>query len=317
MSDVRRARAEICAIAALGVCAGGFYWGHEVAQHVTPQIGLASLVVAVLCLYGRLALAGIAWCAVAAVFLFPVLPDYLPRTHDPSPGCRLTIVTFNQLEEHPNIAGAAKLIANLHPDLIFAQKVYDTAGFSAALAANGFAGFHSFLSVYGNQEVITARYPILGSKDDRDGTWVDVLISGQAVRLFGLSAPRAVGAHGSAPLQRGYYAQLDAALAARDGPFILAGDGNTSVFSAEMKSIEAKVGDAWKEAGYGLGATFPGPWRRMGFFGPFVRIDYILHSKAFAAISARRLNDATGAGHYPVVAELTFIGRGESGAPCR
>ena len=70
----------------------------------------------------------------------------------------------------------------------------------------------------------------------------------------------------------GDYAQLDAALAARDGPFILAGDGIRSVFSAEMKSIEAKVGDAWKEAGYGFVPTFPGPWRRMGFFGPFVRI---------------------------------------------
>jgi len=314
---MRRPRAEICALAALGVCAAGFFWGHEAAQHVTPQLGLASLVVALLCLYGRLALAGTAWFAVAIVFLLPVLPDYLPRTHDPSPGCRLTIVTFNQLEEHPDATGAAKLIAGLHPDLIFAQKVYDTAGFSAALAANGFAGFHRFLSSYGNQEVIASRYPILGTKDDRNGTWIDVLISGQAVRLFGLSAPRAVGVHGSSPLQRGYYAQLDADLAARDGPFILAGDGNTSVFSAEMKSVEAEVGDAWKEAGYGLGATFPGPWRRMGFFGPFVRIDYILHSKAFAAISAERLTDAIGAGHYPVVAELSFIAHGDSGAPCQ
>ncbi len=314
---MRRARAEIGAIAALGFCAGGFFWGHEAAQHLTPQIGLASLVIALLCLYGRLTLAGTAWFAAAVVFLLPVLPDYLPRRHDPSPGCRLTVVTFNQLEEHPDATGAARLIASLHPDLIFAQKVFEPEGFRAALAANGFAAFDSFLSSYGNKEVIVSRYPILGTKDDRNGIWADVVISGQTVRLFGLSAPRAVSAHGSSPLQRGYYAQLDADIAARDGPFILAGDGNTSVFSPEMKRVQAKVEDAWKEAGYGLGATFPGPWRRMGFFGPFVRIDYILHSQAFAAISAKRLNDATGAGHYPVVAELTFIGRGNSGTPCQ
>ena len=50
--------------------------------------------------------------------------------------------------------------------------------------------------------------------------------------------------------------------------------------------------------------------------GPWLRIDYILHDRAFDAVSARRVDDASGAGHYPVAADLVFAGAGAPGQPC-
>jgi endonuclease/exonuclease/phosphatase family metal-dependent hydrolase len=50
--------------------------------------------------------------------------------------------------------------------------------------------------------------------------------------------------------------------------------------------------------------------------GPWLRIDYIFHNRAFDAVSARRIDDATGAGHFPVLAKLVLAGAGKPGAPC-
>ena len=47
-----------------------------------------------------------------------------------------------------------------------------------------------------------------------------------------------------------------------------------------------------------------------------MRIDYILHDGTFDTLSARRIHDATGAGHYPVAADLVFAGAGNPGQPC-
>jgi vancomycin resistance protein VanJ len=313
---MRRIRLEILALCAWVAGLAIFVVLNDVARHVAPQLGAACLAIGLLCGWRRLWAGAAVWMVTAIIALWPILPNYLPYHAEPGAGCRLAVVTFNHLEGHPDDAGAAKLLAGLHPDIVLAQKVYDTEAFRDALLAAGFGGYHSFLSP-GNSELILSRFPIIRTQDDRDGIWSDVAISGVEVRLRGLYAPRPVGETGKPALYRDYYARLEQEIAARGGPLIVAGDGNASIFTPEIRNLRKQLRDTWDESGFGLGATFPGPWRRMGVFGPFVRIDYILHNGAFAAVAARRIDDAAGAGHFPVWAELSFLGHGEAGGRCQ
>lgn len=315
-ATMRRIRFEILALCAAGAGLAAFVTFNDLARHVTPQLGAASAIVCLLCAARGIWVASAAWLAAAIMALWPILPNYLPHRTNPGAGCRIAVVTFNHLEGRPDDAGAAKLIAALHPDLLFAQKVYDTEAFRAALTAAGLSGFHSFLSP-GNSQLILSRFPILRGHDDRDGIWTDVAIAGEEVRLRSLYAPRPVLETGKPELYREYYARLDEEIRARTAPLIVAGDGNASIFTPEIAQLRKRLRDAWDEAGFGLGATFPGPWRRIGILGPFVRIDYVFHNDAFAAVAARRIDDATGAGHYPVWAELSFLGHGGADGRCR
>ncbi|HZB91858.1 MAG TPA: hypothetical protein VE397_10480, partial [Stellaceae bacterium] len=136
MSDRRRFRRHLGDAVAFGVLAAGlagFIGIHELARHVQPQLGVFCLLAALACATQRLWLACGAWGLVAGLALYPVLPEYLPPSGHEALGCRLTVVTFNQLEEHPDTLGAARLLAGLRPDIIFAQKIYDTRGFRDAL----------------------------------------------------------------------------------------------------------------------------------------------------------------------------------------
>lgn len=317
---MRRLRTQLGAIVLLGICLGGFYARYDLTQHVTPQFGFACAVVAIVWAIGRLPLAAVVWFVVGTVFLWPVLPQYLPRRAAVPPGCRLVVVTFNERSDRRDDTAAAQNIVALKPDILFVQKAFTPDALRTALISAGWHHFDSLPSP-GNKELIASRFPIVRSHDDRQGIWADIVIAGETVRLYGFSAPRGIdeGADdpGNPTFHDDYFTTLTADIAANTGPLILAGDGNASVFSPEMKALRAEVGDAWNEAGYGLGATFPGPWRRIGWLGPFVRIDYILHNRAFAAVSARRVKDATGAGHYPVVAQLVFREHGDDGAACR
>jgi vancomycin resistance protein VanJ len=304
-----RWRRDLIALGALLIGLVEFTLGQFWAQHLLPQIGALCTACAVLCLFGRLWVAAACWAATAALSLLPVVPLYLPREIAARPGCRVAILTFNQLEEHPDNAGAARVIARLRPDILFAEKVYDIEDFRRLLLAE----FPGYSAAAVRQLVILSRFPLSDTTDLRFGMLANATIAGREVRLLDLYMTR--------PNQ-------DLAAYARDyanfyrwtrrgrGPLIVAGDGNTTVFTPEMGSIRQLLRDSWDEAGWGLGATFPGPWRRAGLIGPLMRIDYILHDGAFDTLSARRVDDLTGAGHYPVAAELALAGAGAAGQPC-
>ncbi len=81
-------------------------------------------------------------------------------------------------------------------------------------------------------------------------------------------------------------------------PIILCGDFNDSPISYTYETLTQKLNDSYKEAGVGLVYTYAGLW-------PSYRIDYILHSADFEAVSfySPRINYSD---HYPVVAKYWF-----------
>jgi vancomycin resistance protein VanJ len=309
---VMRWRRELSAVAALGFGAALFWAGRFWAQHFIPYLGLACLAAALLCAGLRLWLSAAAWAIASGLALAPAAPAFLPRSPLPQAGCRISVLAFNMWENPPDPPAAAGLLARLHPDLVFAEKVYSTAAFRDRLLADGFAGYHGFASRH--SVLLLSRFPFVRTNDARYGTSADIAVEGHEVRLQNMYVTRPI------PNPRPYLfdmAQLRQAVGTYRGPLILAGDANATPFTPEIRALDGLLRDAWDEAGYGLGATFPGPWRRLGVLGPWLRIDYVFHNAAFAAVAARRIDDAAGAGHYPVWAELALLGAGQPGRPCR
>jgi endonuclease/exonuclease/phosphatase (EEP) superfamily protein YafD len=117
--------------------------------------------------------------------------------------------------------------------------------------------------------------------------------------------------------ERERQAQTLAHLAAvQPGPLIVLGDFNTSEQSTAYRLATKVLTDAWREAGYGLGHTFPGAVSPgsarpviAGIPVPMwlVRIDYVFHSDQWQAASAW-LGPWDGVSdHRPVVARLTLV----------
>jgi endonuclease/exonuclease/phosphatase (EEP) superfamily protein YafD len=98
---------------------------------------------------------------------------------------------------------------------------------------------------------------------------------------------------------------------------IAAGDANATHLNTSYKILIAVFDDAWWEAGYGLGHTYPFDnlggrsftvKRGIPIPQGLVRIDYILYAGGWQAIEAHLAAHNGGSDHRPVVAELLFIG---------
>jgi len=103
---------------------------------------------------------------------------------------------------------------------------------------------------------------------------------------------------------------------ARDaGPLILGGDANATPLNASYHILNRQLSDAWLEAGFGFGHTFPGSAiqgssrpRLAGHPVPqwLMRIDYIFHSSHWVAVEARTAPFDGVSDHRGMVAELVW-----------
>jgi endonuclease/exonuclease/phosphatase family metal-dependent hydrolase len=91
-------------------------------------------------------------------------------------------------------------------------------------------------------------------------------------------------------------------------PYIVAGDFNTSDQSPIYGELAAVMRDSFREAGMGLGASWPVS-RVLGlprFIPPLIRIDYIWHSDHFRALSAHQGPEQR-SDHLPLLATLEIV----------
>jgi endonuclease/exonuclease/phosphatase (EEP) superfamily protein YafD len=106
--------------------------------------------------------------------------------------------------------------------------------------------------------------------------------------------------------------------AGRRGPVVAAGDANSTELSEAYRVITGELADAWREAGFGFGHTFPGAvndWSSRpvirGVPAPqwLVRIDYVFHSRHFQAVEARTAAFDGVSDHRGVIAGLALAGK--------
>jgi endonuclease/exonuclease/phosphatase (EEP) superfamily protein YafD len=90
-------------------------------------------------------------------------------------------------------------------------------------------------------------------------------------------------------------------------PLLLLGDFNSAPMSDMYQTITDRYTDAFTEAGWGLGHTWPaedGEWYHVPHPARFVRIDYIFHSSEWRAEEAWVAEWDGASDHHPVVARL-------------
>lgn len=95
-------------------------------------------------------------------------------------------------------------------------------------------------------------------------------------------------------------------------PVILVGDFNTSDRQPFYGEVRRRFADAYREAGWGFGFTFPNAPFDPHLFGthsvnlpliPLARIDYVLHNDAWVTVAAQT-GDMPGSDHRFLVADL-------------
>lgn len=92
-------------------------------------------------------------------------------------------------------------------------------------------------------------------------------------------------------------------LARESGPLLVLCDCNFTDQSDAYQSFDTLLTDAFREAGCGMGFTYPNEQR---FLPPLVRIDYIWHNDHFSTLEAYPLNDSGTSDHRPIVARLAI-----------
>ena len=90
------------------------------------------------------------------------------------------------------------------------------------------------------------------------------------------------------------------------GPLLVTGDFNMTEYSADYHAMRARLGDAFRAAGRGLGLTFPRPRsypRELPAPWPVVRLDYVWHSEELRPLDAH-VGSSGGSDHRPVIVRV-------------
>ncbi|MFO7545211.1 MAG: endonuclease/exonuclease/phosphatase family protein [Trueperaceae bacterium] len=242
----------------------------------------------------------------------------------------ITVLTFNIHAENDDLDGVAASILAADTDVVALQEVGEAMGPELRERLRDeypYASF-TFRSGWGGLAVLS-RFPISPGSG-----WFEPITSGNPqvlilatpvgdvdlVHLHNASLPRNVGEWPelipSAIAEREAVSRSIAAYAQRSRrPLLVVGDFNTTERSTAYAILHEVLRDAWREAGFGLGSTFPGGSRsptpydlRLPWW--LIRIDYVFHSDAFEATGARIGQWDGQSDHRPVVVELAWRGGG-------
>jgi vancomycin resistance protein VanJ len=265
---------------------------------------------------------GLSLLSIAAfLFLFGklLLPKWPPsESNVPT----LTVMTYNILGTNQNWSAICDSILDSKADVVSLQEL------NREIADTIQAEFYELYpyQILGSQDSLISRYPITLTEITLPDSWgtppqiYQLDFQGQPVTL--------VNAHFYASFlnfdvpfmnwvfrEREHQAQLVADFAAQsDIPLIVTTDFNATDQNRAYRIITEQLIDSWREAGWGLGHTFPGgpstptlhrP-RIAGYAIPMwvVRIDYIFHSDDWLATEARLGKWDGVSDHRPVVVTL-------------
>lgn len=263
-----------------------------------------------------------------AVTLFgPLLvPRALKAADVPDAAPRLSVMTFNVHAHNDEFDAAQAAILSSGADVVALQEL--STELSERLRA-GVAGTYPYFeyapSPGGSGLGVLSRYPL--AQLSRDSGWtagrnpLGVLMSlpwGDTVliNVHNLSTSRTIGEwpaeiEDSMRQRERISNMITDFVSATPLPVVVVGDFNTTERSTAYRLLRENLSDAWLEAGFGLGHTFPGGPLAPTPFGLtppswLLRIDYVFYSPELTAFDAR-IGPWDGASdHRPVIAQLAW-----------
>jgi endonuclease/exonuclease/phosphatase (EEP) superfamily protein YafD len=255
--------------------------------------------------------------------------NLFPKSPEPLSSSTLSVMTYNALGKQGETDPAIKVIEEVGADVVFLQELTpDLAQEIESRLAERYP-----YQITDPREGVTgmgviSRFPLEESGDELDLNWVgepQVLLlnwEGERITLinfhswaFGLSTYEVYQHNFRMRGAQAFVLANYAREAQKVGPVIAAGDLNAVDRSDAHGYITQVLNDAWQEAGWGFGHTFPGSGgpasSRPTLFGwplPkwFVRIDYVFSSAEFDAIKAGLAPFDGVSDHRGVVVELAL-----------
>jgi endonuclease/exonuclease/phosphatase (EEP) superfamily protein YafD len=254
-------------------------------------------------------------------------PDFGSLTRK-NPQPKLTVITYNVLGMHEYVDPVIAVIRSEDPDVVFLQEVNPT---MAVALQNELANEYPFQILDPRDTVhgmgTLSRYPLNEADIELPPAWIgvpqilDLDLDGTPVKLVNFHS------HPYAFRNREIYQtfqelrqqqayELLAFATLTEEPLIIAGDANDTSLSRTYQTITSgALQDVWREAGFGLGHTFPGSdipgsarWKIGDWSIPqwLTRIDYIFVSPHWEVVSARMAQFDGVSDHRGVVAELAI-----------
>ena len=256
---------------------------------------------------------------VGAPFMAYYAPLFLPHSTPAAPA-DLTVMTYNILVSNTDVAQIAQNIRTNEPDVVALQELSPSMAtrLQPLLVSdypyrliNGAQG----LGLYSRYPIRDARVLTLGPENSY-AQWAIVDTPDGVLTVYNAHPRNPDIKWGRWRGRWPYVADFDptrrdvavarlADLVAQErGPLIVLGDLNLSEHNAGYARLTASLQDAHREAGSGLGNTFPAaPLGSIRVPFPLIRIDYVLYSSDLKAVTA--YNGASGGSdHRPVVARL-------------
>lgn len=233
---------------------------------------------------------------VLGLFLGLYGPVFLPKARPAlaSDDSTFKVMTFNLRFDQPRPEQAVKAIADEEADIVAVQELVP--GVAELLRAE-LDGPYPYLILRPDvaDTGLLSRYPILSSewfypagadrkalyaKLDVNGTALNVLVFHPAPPGFTWSKgyPRPTGFSDKAHERQ--VADIAQRAVALEGPVLVLGDFNMSDQGPAYARLSKTLKDAYREAGWGFGFTFPRGLTlgRVPLPGPLVRIDYVFYS---------------------------------------
>lgn len=242
-------------------------------------------------------------------------PQAVPATSGP----RLTVAAFN-VHAHSDPDAAAEAVARLDVDLLGISELSDT---HVPALEDRLDARYPYRALYGKVPYdsskplplagvgLLSRYPILEHEEIVTGHRMrhmraTVNVEGVTVTVYVIHPktpdfvpPYRYDASGRASA----FDQLLPRMAAETNPVLVLCDCNMTDRSEDYGRMARLFNDAFREAGWGMGFTFPA---NAELVPPGIRIDYVWYSDEFVARDAYVAEDSGPSDHLAVVAELAL-----------
>lgn len=244
----------------------------------------------------------------------------VPTERPPAP---LTVMTYNTLAWQREGHDLKRSIQAVNPDLVGLQEVGPRAArYLADELAEQFPYSHITESADSSGAAVLSRYPLRDAvsfrASEKGHWWQRMLVDAPdgPITFFNIHTkiPYIRTTHRRKWLPRiplTFHSErrnrevdyLVSLVEKVDGPIIVCGDFNMTERSADHGKMADVLRDAYQQVGRGLGNSFPrvGSWpRTFPAPWPLLRLDYVWHSRDFAAAWAYR-GDAGDSDHHPII----------------
>jgi vancomycin resistance protein VanJ len=298
------------------------------ASDFLPVLFLPLLVLAPLVLIlSRSRTARLVLCAPVVLFVLLYGRLFLPKpaTALSAGDETFSVMSYNVTRGDPGLDNILSIIQSENPDVVALQEVSPqvAAALSSLLPIYGHMALHPAPDGYVGCALLSRfpivsdeAFPLVEGKHLYQRAALD--LNGQRIHLLNVhfQPPRlAVWRDGSrfllpvgydTTIQDRELQRLLAELDTLGGPVVVVGDLNMTDQSPGYTELTVRLGDSYREMGWGFGYTFPdGETKSVPTPFPFLRIDYIFHSRDISAHWSY-VGDRGGPDHRFLVAGLSL-----------